>query len=205
MWVLFFTIIFKIRYNSEQVVQCYWRDGSMLVNGDRLGKVGTGFHTNAVAKTLADRLGGISYMIHSPAVLDSKEAKEIIEKDSNTKEIFDMVEKVQIALIGMSDIGPESTLIKTGNFNLVEFKYLANLGVVGDINLIFINEDGEKVSNKINERIITFPIEKVKSIENVIGVGFGRRKVEVIKGALRGKIINILVTDERTAQAILEN
>ena len=33
MGVFFYNNI-KFRYNSEQVVQCYWRDGSMLVNGD---------------------------------------------------------------------------------------------------------------------------------------------------------------------------
>ena len=50
-----------------------------------LGKIGTGIHTNSVAKNIADRLGSISYMIHSPAILDSREIREIVEKDSNTR------------------------------------------------------------------------------------------------------------------------
>ena len=39
-------------------------------------------------------------MIHSPAVMDSREVKEIMEKDSNVKEIMDMSEKISTALIG---------------------------------------------------------------------------------------------------------
>jgi len=170
-----------------------------------LGKVGTGVHTNSVAKSIADKLGGISYVIHCPAVLDSKEVKEIIQNDSNTREIIEMSERVSIAMVGMSDIGPQSTLIKTGNFRMEEFKYLDSLGVVGDVNLIFIDENGKHVQNEIDERIITTSIERIKKIENVIGVGFGDRKLKVIFGALRGGIINILVTDEGTARNVISS
>jgi DNA-binding transcriptional regulator LsrR (DeoR family) len=74
---------------------------------------------------------------------------------------------------------------------------------VGDVNLIFINEDGEHVINKIDGRIIRISIDKIRKIKNRIGVGFGDRKVKVIIGALRGKFINILLTDEKTAKKII--
>jgi deoxyribonucleoside regulator len=169
-----------------------------------LGKVGTGVHTNSVAKTIADKYGGVSYVIHSPAVLDSKEAKEIIEKDSNTSEIIEMSNEIDTAIIGMSDIGPESTLVKTGNFKIEDFNYLSSLGVVGDVNLIFINEFGEYIPNEIDERIVRASIEKVRKINNIIGIGFGIKKIKVIIGAMRGKIINILITDEATAKNIIK-
>ncbi len=167
-----------------------------------LGKIGTGVHTNSVAKNIADRLGSISYMINSPAVLDSREIKEIVENDSNTREIIKLSEKINTALVGLSDIGPDSTLIKEGCFSMEEFKYLKSLGVVGDVNLIFINEQGEHVPNKIDERIVRISPERLKKVKNVIGIAFGERKIKVILGALRGGLINILVTDEQTAENI---
>ncbi|MBU4482474.1 MAG: sugar-binding transcriptional regulator [Actinobacteria bacterium] len=170
-----------------------------------LGKIGTGVHTNSVAKNIADRLGSISYMIHSPAVLDSKEIREIVENDSNTREIIKLYEKIDTALVGLSDIGPDSTLIKTGSFSLEEFKYLDSLGVVGDVNLIFINENGKHVPNRIDERIVRISPDRLKKIKNVIGVAFGRRKLKVILGALRGGLINILFTDEETAENIINS
>ena len=48
------------------------------------------------------------------------------------------------------------------------------------------------------------PLERLKSIKNVIGVAFGRRKLEVILAALRGRIINILFTDKDTAKDIIK-
>jgi len=170
-----------------------------------LGKIGTGVHTNSVAKNIADRLGSISYMIHSPAVLDSKEIREIVENDSNTREIIKLSEKIDTAMVGLSDIGPDSTLIKTGSFSLEEFKYLDGLGVVGDVNLIFINENGKHVPNKIDERIVRISPDRLKKVKNVIGVAFGRRKLKVILGALRGGLINILFTDQETAENIINS
>ena len=169
-----------------------------------LGKVGTGVHTNSVAKTIADKFGGVSYVIHSPAVLDSRETKEIITNDSNVREIIEMSDGIDTAILGMSDIGADSTMIKTGNFKIQDFKYLEGLGAVGDINLIFINESGDPVPTEIDERIVRAPIDKIKKINNVIGIAFGSKKIKIITGALKGKIINILITDEETAEKLIK-
>ncbi len=167
-----------------------------------LGKTGTGVHTNSVARNIADRLGGVSYMIHSPAVLDTKEIREVVEKDSNISQVIKLTETIDTAMVGLSDIGPDSTLIKTGSFSPEEFKYLESLGVVGDVNLIFIDEKGRPVPNKIDERIVRISPERLKKVKKVIGVAFGRRKLKVILGALRGGFLNILFTDEETASNI---
>jgi DNA-binding transcriptional regulator LsrR (DeoR family) len=169
-----------------------------------LGKVGKGFHTNSVARALADKLGGIGYIINSPAVLDSEESKRVIENDSNSREILEMSKFFKVAIVGMSDIGIESTLIKSGNFTLEDFNYLKNLGVVGDLNLIFINSNGEPVENEINKRILMLNLDRIKKVGNVIGIGFGNRKLSTILGALRGKIINILISDKNTILNILK-
>ncbi len=172
-----------------------------LVGG--LGKIGIEVHTNLVASLLAEKFGGISYSIHSPAVLDSQFAKQILEKDSSIKEVLDMMDKVSVALLGMSDIGPDSTMVKTGNFTFHDFEYLASLGVVGDVNLIFIDRYGKEVKNKLDDRILKAPLIKIQKIKNVIGIAFGKKKVDVIRAALTGKIINILITDEETAINLL--
>jgi DNA-binding transcriptional regulator LsrR (DeoR family) len=170
-----------------------------------LGKTGIEVHTNSVAKNLAERYGGECMVMHSPAVLDSREAKEILEKDSSVSEIFRMFDSIDTAVIGMSDIGLQSTMIKTGNFKESDFNYLKKLGIIGDVNLIFIDSQGRHVKNSLDERIVRAPLEKLKTIRNIIGIAFGNEKIEVIRAALLGRIINILITDEKTAGKILEN
>ncbi|MBN1298364.1 MAG: hypothetical protein JW997_01610 [Actinobacteria bacterium] len=170
-----------------------------------LGKVGIEIHTNSVSSMLGQKYGGLSYAIHSPAVLDSRQAKEIMEKDSGVSEIFKLCEKIETALIGMSDLGEDSTLIKTGNFSIDDFKYLEGLGAAGDVNLIFINEEGKEIKNKLDERLLRMSPERLKKVKNVIGAAFGPQKIRVMLGALRGEFINILLTDENTAIELIKN
>jgi len=194
---------YSLRELSKYINIMEFKDIKVVPMIGGLGKIGTGVHTNSVAKRIADRVGGISYMIHSPAVMDSREVKEIMEKDSNVKEIMDMSGKINTALIGLSDLSDESTLIRTGSFTREDFQYLKSLGVIGDVNLIFIDRDGRHVPNRLDERLVRVPLERLKGIKNVIGVAFGRRKLEVIQAALRGQIINILFTDRDTAEGIV--
>ena len=194
---------YSLRELSKYINIMEFKDIKVVPMIGGLGKTGTGVHTNSVAKSIADRVGGISYMIHSPAVMDSREVKEIMEKDSNVKEIMDMSGKINTALIGLSDLSDESTLIRTGSFTRDDFQYLKSLGVIGDVNLIFIDREGRHVSNRLDERIVRIPLDRLKGIKNVIGVAFGRRKLEVIKAALTGQIINVLFTDRDTAESII--
>lgn len=169
-----------------------------------LGKSGIEVHTNAVASIIAEKYGGISFAMHSPAVLDSSQARKIMEKDSSVAEVFKMAAKINTALIGLSDIGQQSTMIKTGNFSIDDFKYLEGLGIAGDVNLIFINERGQTVANDLDERLLRLPAEKLKDIKNIIGAAFGENKIRVMLGALRGNLINILITDEKTAGQLIK-
>ena len=48
------------------------------------------------------------------------------------------------------------------------------------------------------------PLKELQKLENVIGVAGGPMKVDAILAALRGKYLDVLITDEDTAQALLE-
>ena len=43
----------------------------------------------------------------------------------------------------------------------------------------------------------------MKKVKNVIGIAFGLKKVQAIKAAIES-IVNILITDEKTAEALIE-
>jgi DNA-binding transcriptional regulator LsrR (DeoR family) len=45
-------------------------------------------------------------------------------------------------------------------------------------------------------------LEQLKNVNRAIGIAGGSRKFSAIRGALRGKLINILVTDSCTAKKL---
>jgi len=170
-----------------------------------LGGIDKGINSNTIAKNFADSFGGMSYVINCPAVLESVENKKLLENDANTNQIFKLSEKINIAIVGASDLGPESTLYKFSNYSQKDFDYLASLGVVGVVNLGSIDKNGNHVPNIIDERTIALSIDKLKKIKNVILIAIGKRKKDVIRAALKSKMIKVFLTDEKTAEVILED
>jgi len=70
---------------------------------------------------------------------------------------------------------------------------------------VFFSEESNKEEGAAYLRILNDDgeLERLKKIKNVISVAFGKRKLEVLTAALRGHIINILLTDKDTAKYIL--
>ncbi|MHB1276686.1 MAG: sugar-binding transcriptional regulator [Candidatus Humimicrobiaceae bacterium] len=170
-----------------------------------LGGIDKGINSNTIAKNFADSFGGISYVINCPAVLESVENKKLLENDSNINQIFKLSEKINIAVVGASDLGSESSLYKFSYYSKKDFDYLTKLGAVGVVNLGSIDKNGDHVPNVVDERTIALSIDKLKSIKNVILIAISKRKKDVIKAALKSKMIKVFLTDEETAKAILED
>jgi DNA-binding transcriptional regulator LsrR (DeoR family) len=54
----------------------------------------------------------------------------------------------------------------------------------------------------LRERAIAFDARKLRDVPLAIGVAEGPAKVAPILGALRGGLLNVLVTDVATAEAV---
>jgi DNA-binding transcriptional regulator LsrR (DeoR family) len=76
---------------------------------------------------------------------------------------------------------------------------------VGDILLRFFNEDGIPVESILNDRVISMGLDQLKKVDRAIGIAGGPRKFSAIRGALRGKLINILVTDSCTGKRLVQD
>ncbi len=168
-----------------------------------LGRIERGIHTNSIAKSLADVYGGISYVINAPAILDSKKTKEVLLEDSNTKEIFELLKGLRCAVFSFSDLGPESSYVKYGLISEEEIDYLRSRGIVGDVNLDFLDGEGAHVPNRMYDRVIALPISEIVKIHNVVGIAYGLRKAEIAKAVLHGDIFDILIIDLKLAEAIV--
>ena len=98
-----------------------------------------------------------------------------------------------------------ATTLKSGILSKNDLLYLKLKGAIGDILCHFIDKDGNLVDSNIESRLITTPLDKLRSLKNVIGVAAGDDKVDAIKAVMNGGYIDILITDESTALQLLEN
>ena len=59
------------------------------------------------------------------------------------------------------------------------------------------------IEHEIDGRIIGPTLAQIRDIPRVIGVAGGPHKHEVIRAALRGSLVDVLVTDQANAERLL--
>ncbi len=171
-----------------------------------LGGVGTAtaqVHASHLASRLADLVGGSAVFLAVPGVVGSEAAMQVLTADESVRSVFELFSKVTTALVGIGSVEPSSLLAASGKiFNEKELNTLHEHGAVGDILLHFYDKNGEPLRDVLNSRVISMSLEQLKQVDRAVGVAGGRRKYAAILGALRGKLVNILITDHFTADRL---
>ncbi len=171
-----------------------------------LGGVGTAsaqVHASHLASRLADLVDGTAVFLPVPGVVGSEAAMRVLANDESVRSVFNLFTKVSTALVGIGSVEPSSLLAASGNiFTEKELSTLREHGAVGDILLHFYDENGVPLPDILNSRVISMSLEQLKQVDRAVGVAGGRRKYTAILGALRGKLVNILITDHFTAERL---
>lgn len=167
-----------------------------------MGNERVDIHANSIVAKFAEALKSSYQFLHAPVVVDSVETKEIILKQPSIKTTIELGGKADIALVGIGGTPEYSTMVRsyinsgiTDDLNLEE--------ITGDICYNFIDDKGEVIRNSWNEKSISIELKKLKKIPLVVGVAAGSEKVNAIKAALKGNLIDVLITDEGTAKLLV--
>lgn len=183
----------------------YCQDGKVVQILGGVGNIGSEFQAIHLAQRLAGSIGAKPVLLQSPAVVRSPEAQRVLSRDPAVQEAAALFDKLDIALVGIGSMEPSRMLAVSGNvFSREERAELQRLKAVGDICFRFFDADGEPVKSTLMKRVIGIDLVKLRSCKRVVGVAGGTQKVPAILGALRGGLIDVLITDQRTAEALSE-
>ncbi len=169
-----------------------------------LGELEAQTHGADLARRMAQALGAKPRLIHAPGIVKDDVVREALVKDPQVADTLALAQHADIGLVGIGVLEPNATLLSSGNtLTSAEVEDLKARGAVGDIALQFFDERGVRVDHPINRRIVGTDLERIKAIGRVIGVACGREKIRAIRAALLGGLIDVLVTEERTAETLL--
>ena len=143
------------------------------------------------------------HLIPSPLFLSNPEMVEEIRKEVSVQRIQQMSREAAMTVVGIGSMSEDATIIKNSILTQADVLLLTMKGAVGDLLSHFIDKDGNPVESGLDNRLLSTPLEELKKMNNVIGVAGGRHKAEAIRAALRGKYLDILITDEETAAMLL--
>lgn len=173
-----------------------------LVGG--LGREHSDIQANVVCDIMARKTGGISETFFAPVTVDSIRAKEVFMEQNFIKYSMEKMKKVDIALVGIGGRPTYFEVTKAYLHKLDPIEPKETSYVVGDICYNFIDSLGKPVSSEWNKRVMAISLEDLKKIPMVIAVAGGPLKVDGIKAALQGGLVDVLITDSITANKIIK-
>jgi deoxyribonucleoside regulator len=149
-------------------------------------------------RRIGDALGATVHALHAPGLLDDPSVRDALCAHPGVRSVIDLWDRVDVALYGIG--GPAWSEGAVGPAALAEIRAR---GAVGEVLIAPFALDGRLVAESLRARTIAFDARALGGVPVAIGVAEGAGKVAPILGALRGRLLNVLVTDVRTAEAVL--
>lgn len=170
-----------------------------------VGNPSAEIHATRLTSRFARLVNGAATFLPAPGVVGSEGALQVLLEDQYVKEAVDLFDNVSLALVGIGAVEPSELLANSGNiFSIEQLDMLRNGGAVGDIVLRFFDASGQAVKNELNNRVVAMTLPQLRQVSRTVGVAGGKRKFKAILGALRGRLINVLITDCFTAERLFE-
>jgi deoxyribonucleoside regulator len=152
---------------------------------------------------LADSLNAEPFTLSAPLIVDTRKLKEKLVSDSRIARALSLIRKVDLALLCIGDLSSDASLCMTGYLQSELIARLRSVGAVGYICGHFYNIHGQVCLPSLSARTIAIDFCDLQTRTTSVAVAGGLGKVDAILGAIAGRLCNVLVTDEKTATALL--
>lgn len=151
---------------------------------------------------MADRVNARHFPMPLPVFVNSHEEKALLHSQEPVHNILELARQSDVTFVGIGQMNENAQLVLDGFVTKEEAKALHRVGVVGEITSWVYDKDGKLIDGLINDRVASAPLLPDQD-HPVIGIAVGEAKVDAIWGALRGRLINSLITNEVTAEMLL--
>ena len=152
---------------------------------------------------IADAVKARSFPMPLPVIASSAEERELLHAQSMIRETLSLAAKANVTFIGIGDLGADAPLYLDGFITEAELKALQKANAVGEICGWAFDGEGRLIEGQTNERVASAPIPS-RETSLVVALAMGDKKLPGIRGAINRRLINGLMTDENTAEALLK-
>lgn len=161
------------------------------------------FDTNHLVFQLAEKLNSRCRYFYAPALAESIDLAEVLEKTELIGTAIEAAKKVDLAIIGVGNPNEHSTWRQLGYINKQDMLIIGNTKVKGDAVASLFDKNGKTVNNEISRRMLGIKVEDLKEIPDVMIIGSGQEKAASILPLLIGGNCSILVVDQLLAEALI--
>jgi DNA-binding transcriptional regulator LsrR (DeoR family) len=152
---------------------------------------------------LTDLTKARHYPMPLPVFVASDTERQQLLKLGPVSRVRAIAAKADLRLIGVGQIDQSAQVYVDGFISHDELLEMLRLGAVGEVAGWAMDSDGRVIDGGTNRRLTSVPLP-VPAKALTVAAAVGRSKLPGIRAALKGRMINGLITDEATAQALLK-
>jgi DNA-binding transcriptional regulator LsrR (DeoR family) len=190
-----------MRAAVEQVPPMDCTDHQLVSLVGNISTDGSATFFDAVAR-LADRTKARHYPMPLPLLMSSEAERDQMLKIGPVARVRGIAARADLRLLGVGQMDKNAQVHVDGFISREELLELMRLGAVGELTGWAFDAGGHFIDGGTNRRLTSVP-HPVPAATLTVAAALGPAKVPAILAALKGRLINGLITDEATAKAIL--
>lgn len=164
----------------------------------------------ALARGLAERMGGLHRELYAPAFVASPAVRDALAGEAEVADVLAAYADLEMAVIGIGAWSADgdvagSSLLASGALSVDERRLLRDRGAVGELVVHPFDAAGAFVAPDLEARSIAIGVDRLRAVKRVVAVAAGAGKGAAIRAALRTGVIDVLVTDSAAAAAAIED
>ncbi|MFT8709507.1 MAG: sugar-binding domain-containing protein, partial [Sporolactobacillus sp.] len=165
------------------------------------GKRDVTIDTPDLIRRLAEKYDSRYLFLYAPLYIMSNQIRENLRLEPVINETMITLENIDVLLTG---IGTPDSIFSTFLWKnyLSQDESLNNIAVGALYGRLF-DQNGRILSTDVNDKVFGLDVSAIKKIKDRVAVVTNRFKAHAVIGALRGELINTLITDELTAVKII--
>lgn len=176
---------------------------TQLVGG--LNAQEAGINSDYIVRYSSEVLNAKPCFMYAPIIVENKQLRDSMLNESYLSQVYNTMKNCTVAIAGIGDLSEKSLFIHKNFMFDTEYTVLTNKNAVGEICTHYFDINGNIIESGLNDRVFAIDYNSYMKIPLRIGIGGGPEKISAITGAIRGRLINVLITDYDTANVLFEN
>ncbi|TCQ11609.1 DNA-binding transcriptional regulator LsrR (DeoR family) [Rhizobium sp. PP-F2F-G36] len=156
-----------------------------------------------VMHQIAEKTGATAYVMPVPFFANTAEDREVLLAQRGVGEVFALAEGADLKFVGIGTVEPAAQLVASGMIEPREIREISGNGAVGELLGHFFDARGRLLETMLTARTLSVSFHSAKA-DRIVAIAGGPGKVEAIRAVLTSRRLSGLITDERTAQALLD-
>ena len=190
-----------MRAAVEQVPPMDCPDHQLVSLVGNISPDGSATFFDTVAR-LADLTKARHYPMPLPVLMSSQAERDQMLKIGPVTRVRALAARADLRLIGIGQMDKKAQFHVDGFISREELLELMRLGAVGEVTGWAFDAAGSFIKRSSNLRLTSVP-HPAPATRLTVAAALGAAKVPAILAALKGRLINGLITDEATAKALL--